>query len=151
MAINKLKVTFQLRYDSFDNWTSNNPFLTEGEIAVAYINDIESNMQSTVLIKVGPGDFNNLPWASALAADVYEWAKKSDEEFIIWMNHLLDNAVLNIYTKNEIDEKFNNIQPMSDNDIYEAIGMAGEGTPITPSGQILQEMTAEDVQNIIKH
>lgn len=145
MAANKIKVTFQLRYDSFDNWSSNNTYLTDGEVAIATINE-----RATVMIKVGPGNFNDLPWVSALAADVYDWAKKSESEFVNWMNHLLNNAVLETYSKTEIDEKFNNIQPMSDDDIYEAISKAGEGIPITPSGQVLYEMSAEDIRDIVK-
>ena len=99
MTTNEIKVTFQLRYDSFDNWSSNNTYLMDGEVAIASINN-----QETVMIKVGPGNFNNLPWISALAADVYDWAKKSENEFIIWMNHLLNNSVFETYTKTEIDE-----------------------------------------------
>lgn len=146
MTTNEIKVTFQLRYDSFNNWSSNNTYLMDGEVAIASINN-----QETVMIKVGPGNFNDLPWINALAADVYDWAKKSENEFIIWMNHLLNNSVFETYTKTEIDEKFNNIQPMSDDDIYEAIGKAGEGIPITPTGQILEEMSIADIHNIIKN
>jgi hypothetical protein len=146
MTTNEIKVTFQLRYDSFDNWSSNNTYLMDGEVAIASINN-----QETVMIKVGPGNFNSLPWINALAADVYDWAKKSENEFIIWMNHLLNNSVFETYTKTEIDEKFNNIQSMSDDDIYEAIGKAGEGIPVTPAGQILEEMSIADIHNIIKN
>lgn len=146
MTTNEIKVTFQLRYDSLDNWSSNNTYLMDGEVAIASVSN-----QETVMIKVGPGNFNNLPWISALAADVYDWAKKSENEFIIWMNHLLNNSVFETYTKTEIDEKFNNIQPMSDDDIYEAISKAGEGIPITPTGQILEEMSVADIHNIIKN
>jgi hypothetical protein len=39
---------------------------------------------------------------------------------------------------------------MSTDDILAAIGAASGGVPVTPSGQILDEMSAEDVRTIIK-
>ena len=42
------------------------------------------------------------------------------------------------------------VTAMTPEDILAAIGMAGEGVPVNPSGQILTEMSAEDVQNILK-
>ena len=78
-----LNTRIRLKYDSFAEWTSKNPTLLEGELAIAYL--AESHTSATpdngthpVLFKVGPGAFNSLPWASALAADVYEWAKAKD-------------------------------------------------------------------------
>ena len=63
------------------------------------------------------------------------------------------------YTKSEIDEIVGAIEgtgdssvtmAMTTDDILAAIGAAsGEGLPVTPSGQVLTEMSAEDVQNII--
>ena len=83
MATEKLLNTrIRLKYDSCSNWISMNPALLAGEIAIAYLSSTnavkpgESDTQHPVLFKVGPGAFNDLPWASALAADVYEWAKK---------------------------------------------------------------------------
>lgn len=45
----------------------------------------------TVLFKVGDGEhfWKDLNWASALAADVYSWAKKSESEFITWVNTIV--------------------------------------------------------------
>lgn len=77
---NEIYTRIQLKYDSYANWTSINPPLLPGEIAIAKLVDdlaapLDTNKNAPVLFKVGPGNFNDLPWASALAADVYNWAK----------------------------------------------------------------------------
>lgn len=79
-----LKTTIKLRYDTFTNWTLNNPILAAGEVAVVALpsdagENIEQAKKPAVLFKVGDGssNFSVLPWASALAADVYDWAKAS--------------------------------------------------------------------------
>lgn len=75
----------QLKYDSYKNWVEKNPSLLSGEVAIAYLpprpegehtNPAPSAVASATLIKVGPGQFNALPWLSATAADVYAWAKQ---------------------------------------------------------------------------
>lgn len=81
MAEKILKTRIQLRYDTLTNWTTNNPVLKAGEIAVATIpTPAPANKQlPPVMFKVGDGTsrFTELDWASALAADVYSWAKES--------------------------------------------------------------------------
>ena len=86
MAEKILNTRLQLRYDSLANWKEKNPLLKPGEMAIAYLatsemKDGTSGAQHPVLFKVGPGNYNDLPFASALAADVYGWAKRSEEEF----------------------------------------------------------------------
>lgn len=80
---NEIFTRIQLKYDSYANWTSNNPTLLAGEVAIAkLVSDVtiptDADKNAPVLFKVGPGAFNSLPWASALAADVYSWAKAKD-------------------------------------------------------------------------
>lgn len=84
----ELKTRIALRYDTYANWMTNKPKLLEGEIAIA---TIPSGAQVTtkdprvmqdlpnVVIKVGDGvnTYDKLPFLSALAADVYDWAKES--------------------------------------------------------------------------
>lgn len=81
MAEKILKTRIQLRYDTLTNWTTNNPVLKAGEIAIATIpTAAPANKQlPPVMFKVGDGTskFTELDWASALAADVYSWAKES--------------------------------------------------------------------------
>lgn len=84
MAEKILKTRIQLRYDTLANWTTNDPVLKKGELAVATIDvAVPANKQlPPVMFKVGDGTskFSQLEWASALAADVYDWAKKTGIE-----------------------------------------------------------------------
>ena len=85
-----INTRIQLKYDSYANWSKvdvagkgGNLVLKAGEIAIAYLGPSHTtttpdNGSHPVLFKVGPGAFKDLPWASALAADVYEWAKKNE-------------------------------------------------------------------------
>lgn len=82
MAEKILNTRVQLRYDSLENWASKNPTLKTGEVAIAYLppkgnGEAPAASASAVLMKVGPGAFNALPWMSALAADVFGWAKET--------------------------------------------------------------------------
>ena len=113
MAVEKmLNTRIQLKYDSYANWTSNNPALRSGEVAIAYLTTAgavkpgDGDTQHPVLFKVGPGNFNDLPWASALAADVHNWAKKTESEFIAWVKSLVSIEDIDTYSKAEIDGKF---------------------------------------------
>ena len=78
-----LNTRIQLKYDTFAEWTSKNPKLLKGEIAVVYIpaqtSAGEVTQQPATVFKVGDGIqlFNDLPFSSSLAADVYAWAKKA--------------------------------------------------------------------------
>lgn len=74
-----LNTRISLRYDTYANWKEKNPTLLAGEIAVVVI-PADTNQvpqEPAVLFKVGDGetDFNTLPYACGLAADVYDWAK----------------------------------------------------------------------------
>ena len=81
MAQKTLNTRIKLKYDTFENWNSNNPILLAGELGIVNVPaEQQDNLQTTkpaILFKVGDGTshFNDLPWASALAADVYAWAK----------------------------------------------------------------------------
>lgn len=113
MATEKiLNTRIQLKYDSFSEWSTKNPTLKAGEVAIAYLTTAgavkpgETDTQHPVMFKVGPGAFNSLPWASALAADVHAWAKKTDAEFIAWAKTVLTAGDFGAYSKSEIDAKF---------------------------------------------
>lgn len=80
-----LKTRISLRYDTYSNWTNNNPKLFSGELAVVAVPtgttiNAGTTVAPQILFKVGDGSssFNNLPWASGLAADVYSWAKAAN-------------------------------------------------------------------------
>ena len=82
MAEKVLKTRIQLKYDTLQNWTTNDPVLKMGELAIATIDAASpANKQlPPVMFKVGDGTskFSELNWASALAADVYGWAKAAN-------------------------------------------------------------------------
>ena len=75
----------QLKYDSYENWTSKNPILLKGEIAVTIVPADAANTGlislPCVIIKVGDGtsNYNDLDFVSALASDVPEWAKSENK------------------------------------------------------------------------
>lgn len=85
MATKELQTRIALKYDSYSAWTSapgKDLVLLAGELGICHISDANqnSNVVPTVLFKVGDGTktFEQLPWASAKAADVYSWAKASE-------------------------------------------------------------------------
>lgn len=77
----ELKTRISLKYDTLVNWQKSTLKLNKGELAIAVIPaaDPANKQLPPVMFKVGDGEHtfaelgNN--WASALAADVYEWAK----------------------------------------------------------------------------
>lgn len=83
MAIKELQTRIALKYDSFENWQKSDLVLLPGELGICTIGTTtetgkdEATTNPTVLFKVGDGTTpaKNLKWASALAADVYNWAK----------------------------------------------------------------------------
>ena len=87
MAEKILNTRVQLKYDTFKNWTDHNPELLSGEVAIAILGNTHTttspdNGTHPVVMKVGPGKYNSLPFVSALAADVYAWAKQDEGTFV---------------------------------------------------------------------
>lgn len=83
MAEKTLNTRILLKYDSYENWLTNNPVLKKGELAIAYLGQEHpteaTNFQNipNVVLKVGDGTstYKALKFVSGLAADVYSWAK----------------------------------------------------------------------------
>ena len=92
-VVKNLNTRIALKYDSYENWQAHNPILLKGEIAIAEL-PVKANKDGVgvpnaegstpaiqnapnILIKVGDGTnhYNDLKFVSALAADVYSWAK----------------------------------------------------------------------------
>lgn len=104
MANRELKTKIKLRYDLLANWTAKNPELLAGEIAIVAIPSGVTEMQvdgsqpnpPQILFKVGPGNFNDLSYASAKAADVYGWAKAASKP-------TYTAAEVGAYSKTELD------------------------------------------------
>lgn len=91
-----IKTRIQLKYDTLTNWQSSAfngsdsaKYLKAGEIAIVTLapnKEVEPEAkagQHPLLFKVGTGNhkFDDLPWASGLAADVYTWAKAADVKY----------------------------------------------------------------------
>lgn len=83
MAEHILNTRIQLKYDTYENWCTNNPVLKAGEVAIATIPDNQDGVKNapSILIKVGDGEseYKTLKFVSGLAADVAEWAKAEDK------------------------------------------------------------------------
>ena len=97
MAEKKLNVRLALKYDTYDRWTTLNPVLLKGEVAIAVVPTEDANGVSqhlpAVLIKVGDGThtYNELDFIQAKAADVLT-ACKSSEGLTEYINNVIENA-----------------------------------------------------------
>ena len=69
MQVKRFDTRIQLKYDTYQNWTTNNPILLSGEIAIC----VSSN-PNKVRLKSGNGTdhFNDLEWISAKAIEVVD-------------------------------------------------------------------------------
>jgi predicted translin family RNA/ssDNA-binding protein len=105
--VKTLQTRIALKYDSYSAWTTapgKDLVLLAGELGICYIGDANqgSNVVPTVLFKVGDGTktFENLPWASAKAADVYSWAKasevKRDGKKLVFVGGKIDGSNLEV-------------------------------------------------------
>lgn len=79
MATKSLKTRIQLKYDTYANWTTNNPTPLAGELCIVVVPVAAGAVaqEPAILFKVGDGTtpFNTLNFTSGIAADVYDWAK----------------------------------------------------------------------------
>lgn len=116
MAEKILNTRIQLKYDTLANWTASSFKLKAGELAIVTLGNVVDGSagkadQHPVLFKVGTGDhtFSELPYASALAADVYAWAKASDVvlegKVIKFKNgdNVVKSITLNYLNQSEVD------------------------------------------------
>nr|DAF39437.1 MAG TPA: hyaluronidase [Caudoviricetes sp.] len=79
MATKTINTRISLKYDTYKNWSTNNPVLLAGEVAVCVVeaNDKQATNEPAILLKCGDGTkkFNELGWISGLSADNYAWSK----------------------------------------------------------------------------
>lgn len=82
MATKTFNTRISLKYDTYTNWTTNNPVLLAGEAAVCVVPaDAGTGLnEPAILLKFGDGtsSFTELTWASATAADVIPSLKGSN-------------------------------------------------------------------------
>ena len=98
------------RHDTLENWKKSGLKLKDGEIALAYIEKEEVNIDAagnkvttvvpTYLMKIGQDGktFSELRWLAAPASDVYAWAKTEKLEY----NNLPETLRTNINAINNI-------------------------------------------------
>jgi hypothetical protein len=106
MAIKELKTRIALRTGDYAYWTTGagkDIELYKGEVCVCTVAKADNQAQTapTVLFKVANENgqkFGDLDWCSALAADVYEWAKKPEDEFITWVNTVVEHPAAPVIT-----------------------------------------------------
>ena len=128
-----------------EGWTGGTPYPYPGQIIVV----LENNTAYQLYDNEGA-----IAYRTMIDLSVFYTKEDIDE--------MLSNVSVDMsdyYTKEQIDAIVGAIegsgegvvvQAMTDDDILAAIGAASGGVPITPGGQVLNEMTAEDVRNIIK-
>lgn len=128
-----------------EGWTGGTPYPYPGQIIVV----LENNTAYQLYDNEGA-----IAYRTMIDLSVFYTKEDIDE--------MLSNVSVDMsdyYTKEQIDALIGAIggsgegvvvQAMTDDDILAAIGAASGGVPVTPGGQVLNEMTAEDVRNIIK-
>lgn len=97
--IKEIKTRVALRTGDYAYWTTGagkDIELYKGEVCICTVAtaDNQATNAPTVLFKVADANgkkFADLDWCSAKAADVYDWAKKSQEEFITWVNTVVEH------------------------------------------------------------
>lgn len=128
-----------------EGWTGGTPYPYPGQIIVV----LENNTAYQLYDNEGAIAYRTM-------IDLYVFYTKED------IDEMLSNVSVDMsgyYTKEQVDNLIGAIEgtgetivveAMSTDDILAAIGAASGGVPVTPSGQILDEMSAEDVRTIIK-
>lgn len=138
MATNTLQTRIRLKYDTHANWIANDPVLLSGEYAVDVIpvNTGVAQNEPAVLIKVGNGTakFSELPYVSALAADVYAWAKAATKPTYT----AAEISDLEEYIKGEIQDTNTRYQLVQSGDMGLQLQSSQTGTaPWTNVGTVI--------------
>lgn len=149
-------------------WTGGTPYPYPGQIIVTLSDNIAyqlyENGEGKIAYKAMV-DFSNFytqdqinEMLQNVSVDLTGYYTKEEVDNLLSALEPPEVDLGDYYTKSEIDEIIGSIEgtgdasvmmAMSASDILAAIGAAGDGVPVTPSGQILNEMSAEDVRNII--
>lgn len=151
-----------------EGWTGGTPYPYPGQIIVVLENNTVYQLKEEQDGSVKPYTLINLSDYYSKSQIDEMFANVSVDMSDYYTKEQIDNLLAsvkppevdlsNYYTKGEIDDIVGSIEgtgdstitmAMTTDEILAAIGMAGEGVPVTPSGQVLTEMSAEDVQKIV--
>ena len=136
-----------------DYWNAIVPYPYEGQLV-----SLVENGEVSVFKLVAKGDV----FEAAAVVDKVELPNNlATEEFVQEEIGKIQMPSLEGYaTQAYVDEKISgievgsgatSIEALSDDDILAIIGSTSGGIPVTPSGQILSEMSVEDVRQIINN
>lgn len=151
-----------------EGWTGGTPYPYPGQIIVVLENNTVYQLKEEQDGSVKPYTLINLSdyysksqideMFANVSVDMSDYYTKEQIDNLLTSVKPPEVDLSNYYTKGEIDDIVGSIEgtgdstitmAMTTDEILAAIGMAGEGVPVTPSGQVLTEMSAEDVQKII--
>lgn len=151
-----------------EGWTGGTPYPYPGQIIVVLENNTVYQLKEEQDGSVKPYTLINLSdyysknqideMFANVSVDMSDYYTKEQIDNLLASVKPPEMDLSNYYTKGEIDDIVGSIEgtgdstitmAMTTDEILAAIGMAGEGVPVTPSGQVLTEMSVEDVQKII--
>ena len=152
-----------------EGWTGGTPYPYPGQIIVVLSNNTAYQLREEADGSIKPYAMIDLSqfytttqideMLQNISVDMSDYYTKEQIDNLLASVEPPEVNLGEYYTKSEIDEIVGSIEgtgdssitmAMTTDDILAAIGAAsGEGFPVTPSGQVLTEMSAEDVQNII--
>lgn len=163
----EFKTRIQLKIDSLAAWQNTskanegaNLVLKKGEIGLCEIpsGSTEATNAPTILFKVGDGThkFSELKWASALAADVHDWAKQSQDKFVKNFLSLKDDSDVSIQTKLDAvfatDEALTNaVEAIQEQITNLAVGALEGRVQILENWKTSHENTVAGYGDIITH
>lgn len=110
MAEKLLKTRLRLKYDTFANWEKvKTTFVPlKGEVCLIEVpNNVDPiHNAPSILFKVGDGTtaFGDLKYGSALAADVYSWAKAANKPSYSW-SEIKDKPAIPVVNNGKLDIK----------------------------------------------
>lgn len=126
-SIAKYNARVVQKHDTSINWNNATNFIPlAGEITIAAPGDKladvdtgtnESGASIPCLIKVGDGahKFSELPWLSALAADVHTWAKMPESNFKTWLVSENGPALATQSQVAALDDRVDSLTPATNN------------------------------------
>ena len=148
-------------------WTGGTPYPYPGQIIVTLDTNVVHQLYlDGEVLKARP--MINLPefyskeeinqMMQNITVDLTGYYTKEEIDNLLNSIDIPEVDLSNYYTKAQIDDIVSSIEgtedmdimiAMSEEEILAIVGSTEGGVPVTPSGQVLREMSAEDVQNII--